>query len=99
MTFLHYGSFTVLLLSSVWELFCLPALISTNATAVLLEGLLLRNKYLTISRLLLATLVFYSLGGFSVLADFSLRDWRYAKTINLPDNLRQEGLVEIGPDR
>ncbi|HLB28032.1 MAG TPA: DUF3999 family protein [Dehalococcoidales bacterium] len=58
-----------------------------------------RNRYLIALGLLLAAIVSISAGGFRALADFSLRDWQYGKTITLPDNLRQEGLVEINPDR
>ena len=57
-----------------------------------------RNSYL-VSGLLLAAAVSISAGGLIALADFSLRDWRYAKTIALPSNFQQEGLVEINPDR
>ena len=39
------------------------------------------------------------MGSQGVLADFSLRDWQYAKPISLPDVLGQDSLVEITPDR
>ncbi|MBI2329416.1 MAG: DUF3999 family protein, partial [Chloroflexi bacterium] len=60
---------------------------------------MLRNNLLTIAGLLLATIGFFSMDSLSVLADFSLRDWRYAKTVTLPAGLQQESLVEIVPER
>jgi len=35
---------------------------------------------------------------YSVLADFSQRDWQYVKAITLPAELQDEGLVEVVPD-
>ena len=32
------------------------------------------------------------------LADFSQTDWRYIKSIDLPSELREEGLIELRPD-
>lgn len=60
---------------------------------------MLRNNRLAIVGLLLATIVFFSMGSSSVLAGFSLRDWQYVKAIILPADLQHEGLVEIVPDR
>jgi len=60
---------------------------------------LLRNNRLLIARLLLATIILLSMGPSSVLAAFPLSDWQYIKTITLPANFQQEGLVEIAPDR
>lgn len=60
---------------------------------------MLRNNRLTIVGLLLATIVSFSMGSSSVLADFSRRDWQYVKAITLPATLQNEGLVEIVPDR
>ncbi len=59
----------------------------------------MRNNCLSGIKIFLMTLVFLSLASSSVAADFSQRDWRYVKAINLPAKLQPENLVEIVPDR
>ena len=54
-----------------------------------------RARYVAMSLLVVLMLV-VSLSGAA--ADFSLKDWSYAKSITLPDGLPDGGLVEVAPD-
>jgi hypothetical protein len=58
----------------------------------------LRNRYAGINKSLII-LVLLLLVSSSAAADFSQRDWRHVKAINLPAELQPESLVEIVPDQ
>ena len=58
----------------------------------------MRNKGLLITRILPAVAFALLLVSYSVAADFSLHDWRYAKSVTLPPELKADGLVELLPD-
>jgi hypothetical protein len=59
----------------------------------------LKNSRLSWTRIFLISLALLALASSGAAADFSQSDWRYVKAISLPAELREEGLVEIAPDR
>ncbi|MFQ5874682.1 MAG: DUF3999 family protein [Dehalococcoidia bacterium] len=58
----------------------------------------MKNKSLLIARSIAAAALMLALVSSSAAADFSLRDWRYLKSVTLPSGLGEKGLVELLPD-
>ena len=58
----------------------------------------MRNKHLPALGALIAAVTLLLVAFSSLEADFSLRDWRYIKPIELPTDIQGESLVELLPD-